>query len=56
MGRDIVNKQKWERKNLKAISLKLNVKNEADVIKHLDKIPNKRAYIIELIRKDINED
>lgn len=38
----------------KVIMLRLNRKNDADVITALDKVPNKTAYIKELVRGDID--
>ena len=46
---------KWRLENLKRYELTINKITEKDVYKHLEKQKNKRAYIIELIRKDIDE-
>ena len=43
----------WRKKNIVRYELSLNVSTEKDVIRHLKRKDNKRAYIIELIRKDI---
>jgi len=53
VGRDKENYTKWRKNNLKQIPLKLNVVTDKDVIEHLEKQPNKREYIIKLIRKDM---
>lgn len=44
---------KYDRKNTKAIYLKLNVKTDADIIDRLTGKPNIQGYIKELIRNDI---
>lgn len=55
MGRDKENFARWQKENLKRYEFKLNVTSEADVIEYLDKIPNRRQYLIELIRQDIKK-
>lgn len=55
MGRDMENLYKWRRNNIKKISFELNKTNDKDVIDHLEKQPNKRDYLIGLIRKDIRK-
>lgn len=39
----------------KRFSFKLRKDTEADVIEYLEKIENKQAYIIELIKEDMNK-
>lgn len=39
----------------KKISLSLRKDTEADVIEYLEKIENKQAYIIELIKEDMDK-
>lgn len=56
MGRDMENRQKWEKTNLWAATLKLNYATESDVIEHLKKQKNRRQYLIELIREDIKKE
>lgn len=41
------------RSNYYNIQIALNKKHDSDVIEHLDRIKNKRAYILGLIRDDI---
>ena len=53
MGRDMENDAKWRRENLVQYILRLNKNNEKDVLEWLNKQPNKRQYLIELIRKDM---
>lgn len=55
MGRDMERNYSWRKENLKRVDFYLNKKNESDVIEHLDKQPNRREYLINLIRKDIEE-
>ena len=45
---------KYDKSNTKSIFLKLNIKTDADVLKHLETVRNKQGYIKELIRKDMN--
>lgn len=45
---------RYDAKNTKLITLKLNLKTDADVLEHLDSVGNKQGYIKELIRKDMN--
>ena len=44
---------KYDSINTRAIKLKLNLKTDADILEHLDRIDNKQGYIKSLIRKDI---
>ena len=44
---------KWRKNNLRQIKFELNVNTDSDVLAYLESKPNKRAYLIELIRKDI---
>lgn len=53
MGRDKENDAKWRKTNLRQFVLRLNRTNEKDVIEFLERIPNVRQYLIELIRKDM---
>lgn len=55
MGRDMENRAKWEKTNLRSYNFKLHRVNDEDVIRHLEKIPNKRDYIIGLIRDDMKK-
>ena len=45
--------RKYDANNTKQILLKLNLKTDADILDHLDKVESKMGYIKELIRKDI---
>lgn len=55
MGRNMDGLYSWRKENIKRVSIDLNKINHADVIEQLDKQPSKQAYIVELIRKDIEE-
>ncbi len=55
MGRDMVKRAKWEKDNLRSYTFKVHKVTDKDICKQLDKQPNKRAYIIDLIRKDIKK-
>ena len=55
MGRDMDNLYKWRKENIKKIILDLNKTTDKDVLDHLDKQPNKKEYLIGLVRKDIEE-
>ena len=45
---------KYNKANTTQFSIRLNFKTDADVIEKLKAEPNVRAYLISLIRKDIN--
>lgn len=47
---------KWLRANTKGFYLRLNLKSDADIIKHLESIENKQGYVKELIRMDALRD
>lgn len=47
---------KYDRKNTKDVRIKLNLKNDADIIELLESLPNKQGYIKELIRRDMKKD
>lgn len=44
---------KYDAKNTKVYAIKLNRKNDADIIEKLDSQTNVQGYIKEVIRKDI---
>ena len=63
MPRKIYNKEKqykraveYQKENTKSIIMKLHLKNDADIIKKLESVPNKQGYIKSLIRDDIKKD
>ena len=53
VSRDMDNHAQWEKDNLRSFTFKLNRDKEKDVIEYLESIPNRREYLIELIRKDM---
>lgn len=44
---------KYDSTNTTRVYIKLNTKNDADIIEYLSKQSNKQGYIKELIRKDM---
>lgn len=51
--RQTLKTMEYQKEHIKQMKLDLNRKYDADVIKYLDAIENKRQYIIGLIRKDM---
>lgn len=47
--------KKYGEKNLKTITLRLNLNTDQDILQKLDEVPNKQGYIKNLIRMDIKE-
>ena len=45
--------KKYQKKNIKWVSLPLNKNTDQDIIEHLEKQENKRSYIKRLIREDM---
>lgn len=43
----------WKKSNTKSIMVLFYAKSDADVLAKLSEVPNKTAYVRELIRKDI---
>ena len=52
MGRNIENELKWRKENIRRYEFTLNKTTNKLAYEHLEKQPNKRAYIISLIEKD----
>lgn len=46
-------KKKYNDKNTKLITLRLNLRTDKDIFRKLDEVESKQGYIKELIRKDI---
>lgn len=44
----------YDQKNTIKVSLKLNIKTDADIIEYLDSVDNKQGTIKQLIRNEIN--
>ena len=55
MNKNRDNEHKWRKKNLVGYNFTLNVETEKDIIEHFNNVDNKRAYLIELIRKDMKK-
>ena len=55
MGRDMDNMYEWRKKNQKRYEFYLNKEMDKDVYEWLERIANKRQYLIDLIRGDMNE-
>lgn len=55
MNKKTTAKERYDAKTAVYISLKLNKKTDADILKKLDEADNKQGYIKRLIRKDIKE-
>ena len=54
MGRDKENLDKWRKQVQKRFEFYINKETDADVLEWFEKIPNKRQYLLELLRKDMN--
>lgn len=46
--------KKYDQTNTIKVSLKLNIKTDADIIEYLDSVDNKQGTIKQLIRNEIN--
>lgn len=46
---------KWRKESIKRVEFYLHKELDKDVLEWLQKQPNKREYIIALLRKDMNE-
>lgn len=55
-GRDMKNHAEWEKTNIRQITLKLHKVNDKEIIDFLETKPNKRAYLVELIKRDMNNE
>lgn len=49
-------KTRWDRENTIVVTMKLNLKTDADIIEKLESVDNKQGYIKGLIRADIAKD
>lgn len=47
--------RKYDTKNTKSYYIKLNKKNDADIIEKLDTVENRQGYIKNLIREDLHK-
>lgn len=55
MGRDMENNAKWRKEKIRRYSFTLNVEKDKDVYEYFEKQPNKRDYLISLIKKDMKK-
>lgn len=46
-------KTRWDRENTVVVTMKLNKKTDADILKKLKSVDSKQGYIKELIRADL---
>ena len=44
---------KWKKDNLKAVSIRFDLKKDIDILTKLAEVPNKTDYLRKLIRADI---
>ena len=51
-ARNIIS-EKWDKDNTRQIKFKLNLRTDADILAHLDALPNVQGYVKRLIRDDI---
>lgn len=56
MGKDIETSLKWRKANTKRYEFYLHKEIDRDVYEKLESTPNRRQYIIELIRADIKKE
>ena len=56
MNKKSIAQAKYDAIHTKQFTLKLNLVNDADIIKRLSEVKNKQGYIKELIRKDIKRE
>lgn len=52
---DLEKNKNWYKKNIRRYSFTLNRTYDKDVLEQLEKQPNKRLYIMNLIRQDIKK-
>lgn len=49
-------KTRWDKENTTVVTMKLNKKKDADILKKLKSVDHKQTYIKALIRADIAKD
>lgn len=52
-GENVTPQERYDKKNCKAVHLKLNKGTDADILRKLEKEPNVQGYIKKLIREDL---
>ena len=55
MNKQSTRQARYDEKNTRRYTIKLNFKTDADIIEKLEKEESKQGYIKELIRKDIEK-
>ena len=60
MKRKLTNKQKaymvdYQKTKTRRINFQLSLEYDSDILEYLDSIPNKNAYLKELVRADIKQ-
>lgn len=56
MGRDEENRKKWVKTNIYRYNFELNRVNDKELIDKLESVPNKKQYLISLIKQDIQKE
>lgn len=56
MGRDIERLHSWRRDYIRRVSVDFHKVNDKEMLEWIEKKPNKREYIISLIKKDMEKD
>lgn len=56
MGRDEENRKKWVKTNIYRYNFELNRINDKELIDKLESVPNKKQYLISLIKQDIENE
>lgn len=56
MGRDVENLKKWVKANIYRYNFELNRVNDKELIEKLESVPNKKQYLISLIKQDIQKE
>lgn len=52
---DLTYNDRYQRKNIKRIVVKINQKTQPEILEHLNGIDNVQGYIIDLIKNDMNK-
>ena len=55
MGGITENRKNWKKSTLFRYEINLHRENDKEVLDYFEKIPNKRQYLIGLIKKDMEE-
>lgn len=55
LERKETSRERYDKKNCYHMTLKFNIKTDADIVEKLTSVPNKQGYIKQLIRADLAE-